>query len=546
MPPRRPRFHLVDIVLITVLVGLVLGFFQWMGTPRPLGSGDWTALVFSLAIGVWFAIWKASRARRVGPVCADCGRRFAPTEKPVGPVVCPNCRWKGFSPAKARRERIKVFAVLAYLLVIGTFLVGVMLYDPGGVPFGPGDWFTLPLKAAGLTFGGIGLLVAAFVVLVVARNLLTRGERHKLARARKVTRTEGEEATLGPIAVWYSGPDDPSAMVANAVEAVRHRFDAFAGEPVEARPPLRLLVFHERQALVDFHREPLSDLWNLDALFTPRVASMTTEVVPYRLGDPARTVRSLAAYHAMVAYKGALPPFWLQQGVAAAVAAGGDGSDRLNRRMLAAIGRGSALGVDLFALAPWALMQLLRGWHAHAKFARWEQIQGQSRSLVEYLNGPEAPEDRRRPFRAFFKELRPGPNAEALFRLHFGHGFDGLIASWRDWVRERAPGAHGPPPAAVEETLASRIIPLATDRSAKFRDRVHAIREMGRTGFTRGADALIALLADPGDVPRDEVVWALESISGLPLGDDHVRWSAWWDGLPSQAEALATEARGPA
>ncbi|HEY2154219.1 MAG TPA: hypothetical protein VGH33_01220 [Isosphaeraceae bacterium] len=110
----------------------------------------------------------------------------------------------------------------------------------------------------------------------------------------------------------------------------------------------------------------------------------------------------------MVAYKGALPPFWLRQGVAAAIVTDGEGSDRLNRRMIVALGRGTALGVELFSLRSAGLMRLVRGWHDHAKFARWEQIQAQSRSLVEYLNGAGAPEGRRRAFRASFKELGQG------------------------------------------------------------------------------------------------------------------------------------------
>jgi hypothetical protein len=30
----------------------------------------------------------------------------------------------------------------------------------------------------------------------------------------------------------------------------------------------------------------------------------------------------------------------------------------------------------------------------------------------------------------------------------------------------------------------------------------------------------------------EEVVCALEAISGMAYGDDQDRWSAWWEGLP--------------
>ena len=52
----------------------------------------------------------------------------------------------------------------------------------------------------------------------------------------------------------------------------------------------------------------------------------------------------------------------------------------------------------------------------------------------------------------------------------------------------------------------------------------------GRTCPWRGAH--VNLLRGDDTVPHDEVIWALEAISGMTYGDDQDRWSLWWQGLP--------------
>ncbi|MGO9113107.1 MAG: hypothetical protein ACLP9L_28065, partial [Thermoguttaceae bacterium] len=72
------------------------------------------------------------------------------------------------------------------------------------------------------------------------------------------------------------------------------------------------------------------------------------------------------------------------------------------------------------------------------------------------------------------------------------------------------------------------------DRQAPRDDRIVAIRNMGNEGYVVGADALIGLLQGDDAIPREEVVWALEAISGLAYGDDQDRWAAWWGQLPAE------------
>jgi hypothetical protein len=76
--------------------------------------------------------------------------------------------------------------------------------------------------------------------------------------------------------------------------------------------------------------------------------------------------------------------------------------------------------------------------------------------------------------------------------------------------------------------------------------RIHAIRDMGSAGYVLGADALIDLLRAPDVVPKQEILWALEAISGLTLGDDPDRWSSWWSEPPlsaRQSDVAAIDAR---
>jgi hypothetical protein len=80
-----------------------------------------------------------------------------------------------------------------------------------------------------------------------------------------------------------------------------------------------------------------------------------------------------------------------------------------------------------------------------------------------------------------------------------------------------------------EIALTNRVIPIVEHEGANTLERIQAIREMGRTGYALGSDALIDLLGKDDQIPSEEIVWSLESISGLALGDDLEKWSDWFD-----------------
>ena len=195
--------------------------------------------------------------------------------------------------------------------------------------------------------GLIALLFLIFVVVALTRLWLSRSDRYVLSLARKCAGEEGEEARFGPITFWYSGPTDPVPMLKEQMETSRHRFEDLLVKVPETGPPLRILCFSKRSAFVAFHRQALTNLWNLDGLYAPgpaRTITLSTEVVPYRLADPERTARSLFGFYFLEATKGFLPRPWLQQGITNVLASGGDGEElaRLNRKMIAALSRGTA------------------------------------------------------------------------------------------------------------------------------------------------------------------------------------------------------------
>jgi hypothetical protein len=157
----------------------------------------------------------------------------------------------------------------------------------------------------------------------------------------------------------------------------------------------------------------------------------------------------------------------------------------------------------------------------------------QSWSIVEYLCGERAPRDMRPELGAFLRDARSKADPEGSFRQHVGLGFGPLLDGWRPWVLDRGIGAYEPPPDRVRDGLLERVLPAIRDRRAKRGDRLVAIGEWVNAGFVLGADALIGLLREPGDLPKEQILWALCLVSGNAWGDEPDRWQAWWDDLPT-------------
>ena len=165
---------------------------------------------------------------------------------------------------------------------------------------------------------------------------------------------------------------------------------------------------------------------------------------------------------------------------------------------------------------------------------RLEDLNAQSWSLCEYLAGTLTPAERRERFRGLLGDGGLLGQPEAALQRHFGFDFAALGKAWREWVQELGPGGFTALLPHVEESLITRVIPLIEDRQANRMDRILAIRSLGTRGYALGADTLIKLLQRDDAIPSEEIVWALEAISGMSYGEDRDRWADWWSSLPEE------------
>jgi hypothetical protein len=186
------------------------------------------------------------------------------------------------------------------------------------------------------------------------------------------------------------------------------------------------------------------------------------------------------------------------------------------------------------------MITLVRDWQDFNNSNRYSQLVAQSWSVMEFLCSGKERLDR---FRGFLKDRIKKGRIEEVFQQHFGYGFETVLERWRSWVLNCGIGTHEPPPPDIRNVLLDRVIPIVEDPGADQLERIQAIREMGRNGYVLGADALIEVLSKDDQIPAEEVVWSLESISGLALGDDVDRWTDWFNQLPKEITYVTDLAR---
>jgi hypothetical protein len=414
------------------------------------------------------------------------------------------------------------------------------------------DW--IPARGVLLVAVGVPLLLVLLAIVMVAgRMLLLRSEKYDLGLARKSAGEEGEIHREGEVTIWLAKPSSNLSLITRELEVSRKRFEALMGEPVPLERPLRVICFSTRTQFTDYLRRVGLTLGGLDGLYQPGRSPrliLSDEEEPTRPVNSAELLRILFTYHLKVTYKGFLPILWLNQGLAYRLADEGDTAEqaRVHRWVHRDLVAGEALGADeLFRLKSPQIVRRLRKSEDLENFSFFRSFSHQAHSVVQYLCGEGAPTFRREQFVAFFKDLRPRDSCEAVFQRHLGQSFEQMLADWAEWVRAQGVGRHEPPSPRQRDALVRCIIPLVRDRGAKPSERVQAIRDMATAGFTLGADVLIEQLRhESKESLRAELVWALEHIAGLPLGDSVSRWEEWWGGLGDQALSVpAAELRTP-
>jgi len=504
---RRPQYYLADLVAIVALSGLGLALLRSFEQP-----GSFVAIFILLwLVGI---AWTVSRVMRDAPTCEECGRRFMPPRQKRLPRLCPQCGEPQLSAGRSRKALANGFwAVLVALVLLIVVLVRFVPVDWAGSAPPSMSWLVLHIALPLVPV----LLLALFLVLFFARFL------------KDVVRS-------GLATVWYSGPTNPVPLLMEQMETTRSRLESLLGKAMVGQPPPRILCFRKRIAFQAFLTPLLPRVLNwlksLDGVYIRRpyrILTLCTDEVPYRVLDRDKSATVLFCSYFVLEISPANPPAtWFRLGISKTLTSDRDDRARLNRKILVALSKGTAPLSDLFKLNDNGLVKLLEGWNNRRDFERLEQFTAESWSVCEYLGGDEAPAERRHRFRAFLNDNPSKEQPEEVFKRHFGFGFGGLVESWREWVQEQGIGTFAPLPRFIQDGLRNRVIPCIKDRQANREDRILAIRCMGIGGYALGADALIGLLKDDEAIPREEIVWALEAISGMAYGDDPDRWADWW------------------
>jgi hypothetical protein len=543
-------------VVSSSLNRMVIGVVLPMLTPRPGAYWRLYRLVGLLLAAIRFlpflavpgVDWLRSRLMRAKDrPCEACGE-VIPAADQSGRMLCGVCRSRQFSRDELRTNQARVTRMLvAIVAVLGglsaLFLAGmVWSLSASNVPLA----IFVGLAAAwcsGFFLYFLALLMRTRKVRWLVDETLT------LREARSAAGDEGTVAGAGPLTIWYSGPDDPAPMLREQSALARDRLATILGVRDLAGPAVRVFCFHDRGAFNRFHHRhtPRADLSTRDGLYFTRPVGLftlcTAEAIG-RVSDPKMAAGNLYGFALLEQACGSLPEPWLHLGLIKSLAAAGQAPRlaRLNRKMLAHLARGTAWSEDLFRLRTEGLPRLIRQTADPASYQKGEAFGEQSWSIIEYLCGEPAPEERKAAFRAFLEAKRMKGREEEAFFEHFGFGFGSALDGWKEWVLHQGIGTYGPPPPRILEAFRARVIAPIKDRRAPRIDRIRAIRGWGSAAFVLGADALIDLLRDPGDIPKEEILWALSMASGLALGDAPARWRAWWDDLPPDA---ASPAPGP-
>jgi hypothetical protein len=549
---RRAQYRLGNLVMLIILSGLIFALFSLLSRSLEESVKDTASVEYvAVAIGAWVLVWSVMRSRRRRLVCEECGQRFHPSSrKATGPALCPRCRTRHLTGTQRKKEHFKNLGTWLVLWAVASFLVGAFaqLGSSRSPRTSAGSWLAMAFLALGAIVGLLAVIIVVLVLSSLVRFRRLRNERYALAFAAKCAGREGEvvKSHDGTTTVWYSGWTDPAPMILEQRDTARGRFAAFEGE---TRPgaPIRVFCFDKRDAFLRFHMRIFPDLnfASLDGIYLARphrMFTLCTEMASCRVTDPEKTARSLWTYAFLEDVVGLLPMPWIQMGLGKAVAAAGDAGElaRLNRRMVASLDRGGAVSSDLFTLSPKDVRRLIRGSKEAEFFQKYQRLGDQSWSIVEYLCGERAPEERKAAFGAFLRADRLKVDQEGCFIQEFGFGFGSLLETWRQWVLDQGIGSHEPPPDRIRDSLVNRVLPVIRDHQCKRGDRILAIRHLGTTGYALGADTLISLLRNGDDIPKEEVVWALEMISGGARGEDPERWASWRAGLPDRATGELT------
>jgi len=364
MNPFRPRYHIADLLKFTAILCVILALFSWSGVNLAF-QADWPlSVLYPLGVAVLCAL-SFMRPKRTSRRCESCGKRFFPTRNAELNKLCRACRITKLPPHQRRRLAAQGFVIITVLLLMLSF---VLLWPFSGLMQARLGWSAYPMIAIGLFVVLFVLCAGGMVLRSLVRMRRMSNPAYALRVARACAREVGKQTTFEPVSVYVFGPNDPTSMLKGQMEICRSRFESLVGESVENDRPLRFFVFGKRDSFDAFFRWAFLYGSNLDGMYVPwsrPTISITTEFPAHRLADLERVTRVLLSYFILDTYKKSPSPLWVQMGLANVVACGRDEMElaRLNRKMLAALSRGTSLGsADLFHANSRSIITLVRDW----------------------------------------------------------------------------------------------------------------------------------------------------------------------------------------
>jgi hypothetical protein len=534
-------------VVVVLLVELTRGVGGASGLPPLWVSLAWSTLptVFSLLLTLFLVLVVVRATSGADPVgamsCQKCGYVILPPPT-AEPLICRHCRQRDLPRQQLGKQQATGFGIIFAVLLAAGVVMGFMLTAFAGSNSRLSYWVAIPLVVVGTVVGVPVIFVVAFLSRQFVRLRRLKDERYVLARAREASGDEGEVAKTGQVTLWYSHPPNPVLQLMEQMRATRSSLESLLGSELPTPSPLQILCFRKRSAFEAFLKPYFGHLSHRlrseNGLYIRppyRIMTLCGDEAPDGVLDRDKTAPALFClylFHDAFPLGGHAP--WLPTGVTGILASDDEGRARLNRKMLVSLKKGSALGADLFKMSDKVLMKLHQNWADHRAFERLSQFSAESWSVCEYLAGNGATVDRRERFRAFVNDNQSKEQPDEVLKRYFGFDCAQLVGTWRAWVEQHGIGTIALPRPVIQEALRNRVIPRIEDRRALRGDRIMAIRSMGIGAYAVGADALIDLLRSVETIPKEELVWALEAISGMAYGEDHDRWAAWWSTLPAE------------
>ncbi len=515
------------------------------GNARRLGGVGTAGISLTyliIAFVVVFGLFRLMRKRRKMNMCVDCGKRWqeAKRRSKTTQKQCPQCRLDHL-PTGELRKRLGTGAPLPRVLSLLAILVFVTAWLFA-------DWYPHTaigfLAAVVICAAGIVAMFVALVYLLALKHrvLLRRLNRFEptLARAQKIAGSEGQTEQVGELTVWtdWQKPsvNEPNVYSVPAAEEIsmqladcRRQLEVFTGQACPPLPPSQMYIFETTSAAQKFI--PTRGLTNdMPAVFCgpwANVGCISIEGMQKQLRPLSASIRALLTYQSAPMSKFG---FWLGYGFYNFIGRMDDpaAGDATRRRIAA-----WAAERSLLPLAEMSRRRLVSTLGGGAKaslpenYTRRLKILNQWISIVDYLCGDEATPARREEFKRIWEtSARKRKFADAVQEA-CGCSLAEFAARWKDWAATARFSAPPIPPAEIAEFAEREIIPLVRNSAAPIQRRIKAIRILGNSGWSIGAEVLLEMFADPQPDVQLEALAALRQLSGRLGTERPDDWYEW-------------------